>query len=173
MEHAARQSSGVAMDRIRSVKRRAFPLLVLPALVLGAGCASFNPTPMEAVGFMERAESKTEGDLTVAAVVLSQEEARAVFDSKLYKKKIQPVWLEITNHTHEEMAFLPRGLDPAYFSSMEVAQKTNSWHSKNPFHMLCPCPLATSNSILPPASLYALAIRPEFASSGTTLSTSP
>ena len=81
---------------------------------------------MDQVGFEERAETQTKDDVTVRVVVLTAEEAKATFDCKLYKKKIQPVWLEITNHTDDDMLFLPRSIDPDYFSPLEVAQKT-SW----------------------------------------------
>ncbi len=102
--------------------------LVLLTVVVGliGGCRTFSPTSMDQVGFKERAETRTENGVTVKVVVLTAEEARAVFDTKLYKKKIQPVWLEITNGTDDEMLFLPRSIDPDYFSPLEVAQKT-SW----------------------------------------------
>ena len=95
-------------------------------LTLVVGCRTFSPTPMDEVGFKQRAETRTEEDVTVSVVVLTAEEALAAFDCKLYKKKIQPVWLEMTNGTDDEMLFLPRSIDPDYFSPLEVAQKT-SW----------------------------------------------
>jgi hypothetical protein len=103
---------------------------LLLTMALG-GCRGFNPVPLESVPFLERAQTQAGDEVTVTAAVLSAEEAREVFDVKLYKKRIQPVWLEITNHTPQDMAFLPRSLDPAYFSSIEASQKTNAtWHSK-------------------------------------------
>jgi len=98
------------------------------AAVLGSvvGCRTFSPTPMDEVGFKQRAETRTEDGVTISVVVLTAEESQAAFDVKLYKKKIQPVWLEITNGTDDEMLFLPRSIDPDYFSPLEVAQKT-SW----------------------------------------------
>jgi hypothetical protein len=79
---------------------------------------------MDEVGFRERAETRTEEGVTVSVVVLTAEEAKAAFDCKLYKKKIQPVWIEITNGTEDEMLFMPRSIDPDYFAPLEVAQKT-------------------------------------------------
>jgi hypothetical protein len=81
---------------------------------------------MDQVPFKDRAETQTKEGVTVSMAVLTAEEAKAAFDVKLYKKKIQPVWLEITNDTEEEMLFMPRSIDPEYFSPLEVAQKT-SW----------------------------------------------
>ena len=95
------------------------------------GCRTFSPTPMDEVGFEQRAESQTKDGVTARVVVLTAEEARAAFDCKLYKKKIQPVWIEITNETEEEMLFMPRSVDPDYFAPLEVAQKTSwTWSKK-------------------------------------------
>lgn len=94
--------------------------------ILVVGCRTFSPTPMDEVGFKQRAEKRTEENVTVSVVVLTAEEAKAAFDCKLYKKKIQPVWLEIKNGTDDEMLFMPRSIDPDYFAPLEVAQKT-SW----------------------------------------------
>jgi len=86
---------------------------------------------MDEVGFKQRAETRTEEDVTVSIVVLTAEEAKAAFDCKLYKKKIQPVWIEITNGTDDEMLFMPRSVDPDYFAPFEVAQKTSwTWSKK-------------------------------------------
>ncbi len=101
--------------------------------VLGTvvGCRTFSPVPMDQVQFKDRAETRTEEDVTVSVVVLTAEEAKAAFDVKLYKKKIQPVWLEITNGTDDEMLIMPRSIDPDYFSPLEVAQKTSwTWSKK-------------------------------------------
>jgi hypothetical protein len=53
--------------------------------------------------------------------VLSAEESEAVFGVPLYKKGIQPIWLEIENRDEEPVWFLPVGLDPDYFAPLEVA----------------------------------------------------
>ncbi len=108
---------------MRFAQRAALLGAVLAVVV---GCRTFNPTPMTEVGFKQRAETQTEDGVTASIVVLTAEEARAAFDCKLYKKKIQPVWLEITNDTDDEMLFMPRSIDPEYFAPLEVAQKT-SW----------------------------------------------
>ena len=98
------------------------------AAILGSviGCRTFEPTPMDQVPFKERAEIQTKQGVTASVAVLTAEESKAAFDVKLYKKKIQPVWLEITNGTDDDMLFMPRSIDPEYFSPLEVAQKT-SW----------------------------------------------
>jgi hypothetical protein len=104
----------------------------LSAVLLSPGCASFNPTPVAEVGFKNRAQTLVKDNLTVTAAVLSAEETKAVFDSKLYKKKIQPIWVEITNGTDELLGFLPRSVDANYHSPLEVAQKSaKTWTKKS------------------------------------------
>jgi len=104
------------------MKATAIPLAL--SILCTLGCASFNPTPMEQVGFMDRAKTLTKNDITVTVAVLSAEETQAVFDTKLYKKRIQPIWVEITNGTDELLGFLPRSVDANYHSPLEVAQKS-------------------------------------------------
>jgi len=104
---------------------------IAAALAAVVGCRTFSPIPMDDVGFKQRAESQTRDGVTASVVVLTAEEAKAAFDCKLYKKKIQPVWLEITNNTDAEMLFMPRSVDPEYFAPLEVAQKTSwTWSKK-------------------------------------------
>jgi len=105
-----------------------------PVLAAVVGCRTFSPIPIDDVGFKQRAESQTKDDVTASVVVLTAEEAKATFDCKLYKKKIQPVWLEITNNTDDEMLFMPRSVDPEYFAPLEVAQKTSWTWSKKANH---------------------------------------
>ena len=108
---------------MRDISRIIATATVFMAIV---GCRTFSPIPMDEVGFKQRADSQTEAGVTARVVVLTAEEAKAAFDCKLYKKKIQPVWIEITNNTEEKMLFMPRSVDPDYFAPLEVAQKT-SW----------------------------------------------
>jgi hypothetical protein len=71
--------------------------------------------------FLERALSRSDSDVTVRVAVPSAEETKDLFGVALYKKKIQPVWLEITNNRDTEIIFLPLGLDPRYFTPIESA----------------------------------------------------
>jgi hypothetical protein len=101
-------------------------------LVAPTGCKTFSPTPIDQVPFMDRAETQTADEVSVTVAVLSADEAKRVFDSKLYKKGIQPIWLEITNHTDGPMLFLPSSLDPLYFSPLEAAQKAGwTWRKES------------------------------------------
>ncbi len=86
------------------------------------GCATgFDPKPIESVPFRDRAQTQVEAGIRVTAAVPSATESRDLFGVSLYKKRIQPVWLEIENSTHEMVAFMPVGLDNDYQSPIEVA----------------------------------------------------
>jgi hypothetical protein len=94
------------------------------------GCATFNPQPLTEVPFRERAVSQTENNVRVSAAVLGAEETEVVFGLPLYKKGIQPVWLEIENNTEQRMWFPQLSVDRDYFAPLEVAYMHHSSYSK-------------------------------------------
>jgi hypothetical protein len=85
------------------------------------GCATFNPRPLEEVPFKDRAQTEFEKNVRVTAAVLSAEESQAALGVPLYKKGIQPVWLEIENKDKQRVWLATVSLDPNYFSPLEVA----------------------------------------------------
>jgi hypothetical protein len=96
--------------------------LVFIWTTISTGCATgFDPKPIESVPFRDRAQTQVEASIRVTAAVPSATESRDLFGVSLYKKRIQPVWLEIENSTHEMVAFMPVGLDHDYQSPIEVA----------------------------------------------------
>ena len=98
------------------------PLTILSICFLTiVGCASYNPDPLETVGFRERAQTKIENNVRVTAAVPSAQESKTIFGVNLYRKGIQPVWLEIENNDEDPVWFLPVGLDPDYFTPFEAA----------------------------------------------------
>jgi hypothetical protein len=102
----------------RKIVRR---ILFISGLLMVLGCAAtFDPRPSEEVHWMDRAQMKSDGDFQVTAVVLSAEETEAVFTLPLYRKGIQPIWLEIANNDDTPTWFLPFSVDPDYFSPLEV-----------------------------------------------------
>ncbi len=105
--------------------------LFMICLLTFYGCATFNPRPIDEVPFKERAQTQVENNIRVTAAVLSAQESEAVFGAPLYKKGIQPVWLEIENNDEGLVAFLPVGLDPDYFAPLEVAYVHRYRLSKN------------------------------------------
>jgi hypothetical protein len=72
-------------------------------------------------GFYKRAETRTENNVRVTAAVLNAQEAEELFGRPLYKKGIQPVWLEIENQSGYRMWFAPVSVDRNYFAPLEVA----------------------------------------------------
>ena len=99
--------------------RNIFPsILIIFALT---GCTTFNPRPVEQVPFMERAQTKTEGNVRVTAAVPSAAESKQLFGVSVYKRGVQPLWLEIENNDEDAVYFLPIGVDPAYFSPFEAS----------------------------------------------------
>jgi hypothetical protein len=96
-------------------------LCIAMSVLLVLGCASsFQPRPMVEVNFLARAQTQSQDSFRVTAAVLSADESEAVFGVALYKKGIQPVWLEIENKAEEPTWFLPYSVDPDYFSPLEV-----------------------------------------------------
>ncbi|KPJ74896.1 MAG: hypothetical protein AMJ54_16370 [Deltaproteobacteria bacterium SG8_13] len=94
------------------------------------GCASFNPPVMDEKPFRQRAVTQTEGDVRVSATVLGAQETEALFGLPLYKKEIQPVWLEIENRSAHRMWFPQVSVDRDYFAPLEVAYMHHSGFSK-------------------------------------------
>ena len=65
------------------------------------GCASFSVPDSPPEEFVGRAEVQDSGGVEVRAAVLSEEEAKAHFSTRLPRKQIQPVWLQIENRRDE------------------------------------------------------------------------
>ncbi|MGD1975003.1 MAG: LssY C-terminal domain-containing protein [Desulfobacterales bacterium] len=96
-------------------------LLSVMVVLSMIGCvSSFQPRPLAEVPFQERAQTQTEDNVRVTASVLSADETEAVFGVALYKRGIQPIWLEIENQDDKPTWFLPFSVDPDYFSPLEV-----------------------------------------------------
>jgi len=86
------------------------------------GCASsFDPTPVDQVSFRERSETQEEGKVRVTTAVPSAKETQQLFGVNLYRRGVQPVWLEIENGRDEVVSFLAVGLDPEYYTPIEAA----------------------------------------------------
>ena len=71
--------------------------------------------------FRQRLQTMEAPGVRVTAGVPSAKEARDIFGRPLYRKGIQPIWLEIENLREDPLTFLPVGLDPRYFTPLEVA----------------------------------------------------
>lgn len=76
---------------------------------------------MEMVPFKDRAVTQVDAGITVTAAVPSADEARDLFGVSLYKKLVQPVWIEIENSTQDWVSFMPISVDGDYHTPIEVA----------------------------------------------------
>jgi LssY C-terminus len=105
------------------MKQACLEFLLCAAVFLLAGCAGFHPKPAAKTAFLQRAESETQGGVTVTVAVPDDKEDRDFFGVNLAKHDIQPVWLHIENHDASDCLFVPVDLDANYFSQEEVAWK--------------------------------------------------
>lgn len=71
--------------------------------------------------FRERLQTQSNEWVSVTAGVPSRDESEQLFSRDLYKEGIQPVFLRIRNTLPETLHFLPVGLDPVYYTPLEVA----------------------------------------------------
>jgi len=104
--------------------KKVINILILGSLLmLVSACAtqSYTYQSTKSLPIRDRALTQTEGDIQISASVPGQEEAHAIFGVPLYKRGIQPVWLEIVNNSPHRVRFAPTGLDREYFSPLEVA----------------------------------------------------
>jgi len=113
--------SSAGINHMRISLRTLFLALMVICILTFCGCASFNPHPMEDVPFMERAQTKFEGNVRVTAAVPSAEESKRLFGVNVYGRGVQPIWLEIENKDEEHVYLFPVSLDPEYFSPFEAA----------------------------------------------------
>ncbi len=72
----------------------------------------------------DRLQIQSDGNLTVATAVPSREETEAVFGLDLYRKNVQPVWVQVENRSENTVYLTPMGLDPGYFTPREAANRT-------------------------------------------------
>ena len=97
--------------------------LLIGTLLFLAACVS-APTAYHSVpegDWKARITTQENGGIKVSAAVPSAKETKEIFGKPLYKQGIQPVWLEISNARESTISFLPVGLDPQYFTPLEVA----------------------------------------------------
>jgi ABC-type Fe3+-hydroxamate transport system substrate-binding protein len=95
--------------------------LIALLLLAIAGCASVEKTtPETAETYLDRAQTQTQGPIRVIATVPSAKETRKLFGEPLYRRNVQPVWLEIENKGTVGVSFLPIGVDPLYYSPTEA-----------------------------------------------------
>lgn len=95
--------------------------VLVTGLLLGASATAQGQGEVQNAAFLERAISQSKADVTISVAVPSASETRELFGVPLYKRSIQPVWLDISNDRESPITFLPLGLDPQYFTPIESA----------------------------------------------------
>jgi hypothetical protein len=90
------------------------------------GCAQFQHKMPEALPFMDRSQTKTDGGVRVTVAVPSAEESKEIFGFPLAGKNIQPVWLEVENNSDTGFFLYHIAMDPDIYSTGEVAWKFQS-----------------------------------------------
>lgn len=106
-------------------------LLCLVILLGGCTTTPFTPKSIDEVPFRDRAVTQEEDGVKVTAAVPSAQETKQLFATSLYRRGIQPVWLEIENNSTEPVVFMPVGLDSNYFSPFEAAANYTSIKTRN------------------------------------------
>jgi len=96
-------------------------ILVCSLTVLSACTSTPKSTPDFERSYLERTQTQEKEGIRVTAAVPSAAESKEIFGQALYKRGVQPVWLNIENKRDDIVSFLPVGLDPAYYSPNEVA----------------------------------------------------
>jgi len=101
-------------------------------LFVVSACAtrSYHHESTNSFPIRERAITQSEDDISISASVPDAGEAKAIFGVPVYKRGIQPVWLEIVNNSPDRIRFAPTGVDPIYFSPLEVSYMHRKGFSK-------------------------------------------
>lgn len=111
--------------------------MVLLALLLG-GCGGglYIAEPFEPASLDVRAVEQTKQGARVRAAVPGADETQAIFGLPLYEQGIQPIWLEVTNSTGQNLRYAPVGTDREYFSALEVAYMNRSGYSRESLRVM-------------------------------------
>ena len=80
----------------------------------------------------DRLHIQKERSVTVATAVPSEEETLEIFSRNLYRKNIQPVWVQIENSSENTLYLTPMGLDQGYFTARESAHRSRGDLSQPP-----------------------------------------
>ncbi|MDH3638846.1 MAG: LssY C-terminal domain-containing protein [Gammaproteobacteria bacterium] len=99
------------------------------AVSLSILCSIAGATGYELPVPSARVHTQTQGNVRVSTAVPSDRETREIFGQPLYRDNVQPVWIKAQNLGDTPVWFLPVGLDPDYFTPLEVAFR---YHARNP-----------------------------------------
>ena len=115
------------------MKTSRWPFIAVVLLLLFAAfsrSSGAGPDPTEQP-FKSRTESRQQGEVTVRAAVLTDDESERYFGASLADQGIQAVWLSVDNASDLRLRFLPIVTDPNYFSASEVERLLRVWWRSN------------------------------------------
>jgi hypothetical protein len=92
----------------------------LPLTIKQIFSVPYNPHP-EDFSFLSRSQIESKDDVIVRVAVLSSKESKHIFGRPLYRRGIQPVWIEVTNRRSGPLLLDRVRLDPNYFPPLEAA----------------------------------------------------
>ena len=91
-------------------------------LITLSGCATWTaPTDTGDTPLRTRAVTQAKPGVRVSAAVLGPEDCVRMLGRDVTADGVQPVWIEVTNDTEYVLWLLRSGVDPDYFSPLEVA----------------------------------------------------
>ena len=109
---------------------RLVPALLVLIMLAACSVTPYKYQPLEDFRVEQRAITQEQGTFRVRASVPSREEAEKIFGIPIYKRGIQPVWLEVTNNGPDRARFVLSSVDDDYFSPFEVAYMHKKYFSR-------------------------------------------
>ena len=118
------------MKRSLTLLQRYAVVAIFALLLTACSSTPYKHEPLSNFQVEQRALTQEQGPFRVRASVPSREEAEKIFGIPIYKRGIQPVWLEVTNKSPGRARFVLSSVDKDYFSPFEVAYMHKKLFSK-------------------------------------------
>jgi len=96
-------------------------------LLVASGCTKAPPDATGENVFESRAIAQQEGQVTVRAAVLGDDESERYFGVSLADKGMQAVWLSVKNGSDGALHFLPATTDADYYTPPEASRIFRAW----------------------------------------------
>lgn len=106
---------------------RSIQIFATTISLAAGGCAKPPPDPASRDVFEARALTQQQGQVTVRAAVLGDDESNRFFGVSLADKGMQAVWLGVRNDSTGTLYYLPATTDPDYFTPPEAARMFRAW----------------------------------------------
>lgn len=123
MRHASvNKLRGTPYRSMPALYRLSHRALLLAALLLAGGCASFEPGELSGWPDPATIQTKTSEQVTVSAAILTDEQASILYGVDLASVGLQAIWLRIDNRSDHSHWLLVSALDSNYFAPDEAAE---------------------------------------------------